>query len=66
MWRTGLNLLQRLKKRTKDAATAGIEKKYSATLPDGFGARGITLRLCTPPLPERPLLSFSEHVMDAS
>jgi hypothetical protein len=41
-----------------------VYKEYSATLPDGFADRKITLRLSVPPLPVRPAFIFSEHVMD--
>jgi hypothetical protein len=40
-------------------------REYSATLPEGLGARSITLRLTVPPLPPHRLFAFTDHAVDA-
>ena len=65
MWQVP-NLLKRARRLLGGAVStaAGQYREYSASLPEGFGAQRITMRLTTPRLPVRPVFSFSEHVMD--
>src|ERR1700749_220419 len=60
MW----TLIRRLARAARGLAISGGYREYMADLPDGFGAKQITIRVSQPPLPSRPIFSFSEHVMD--
>jgi len=64
MWQTGAKLLRRLRGRFGAVAAKGSSAVYSADLPEGFGARRITMRLSAISLQPRPTLSFSDHVTD--
>jgi hypothetical protein len=59
-----LTFVKRLRRYLRGAVVTGESREYSANLPEGFGAKRITMRVAAPPLPARPIYSFDEHVTD--
>jgi hypothetical protein len=60
MW----TFVKRLRRYLRGALVTGETREYSANLPEGFGAKRITMRVAAPPLPGRTVFSFDEHVTD--
>ncbi len=63
MLKSGLRFLDRALRFTRGVTTRGQSREYSAILPEGFGAKCITMRVSIPSLPVRPIYSFEEHVV---
>jgi hypothetical protein len=60
MWK----IFSRIAHATRPAAIVGGRREYSADLPDGFGAKRITIQISLPRLPMQRVFSFTEHVTD--